>query len=673
MKNILLYFVTACVMLCSTPLAAQSISGDHYDAFLAVDEMVNLTQLREAGLTITARYDGFLTARVPSTFKPYELRNFSGVNYVSPAIQLLTYSDSARYYSRVEPVHEGLGLDMPYTGRGVIVGVIDCGFDFDHINFFDSNGSSRVKAVYLPFNDSGKINIINRIQLPGSSFERPETIRQLTTDDPKTTHGTQTAGIAAGSYKPNGWYGVAPEADLVLCGMPEDSLTDVRVAHCISYIDDYARRVGKPYVVNISMGNNIGAHDGSSYLARVIEQHAGPGRVFVAAAGNDGDKNVCVHETIETKQDTLTVLVNGYGGGKRRTGCINAWSKTLKSYNTRMIVVDTRSGNIVYKTQSLGTTSVGVIAEFDTETDADLAQYYKGTVSFTGVIESNGKGSSIMTVDMEALQTYYVLGFQYYGAALVDLDIWTSQYAYFDTFRLPWVAAGTPLGSISDLATTDSVISVGSYNTKQYVPLRDGSTYFRRLSKPFEISYYSSYGPDMNGKARPDVCAPGSVVISSANRFDTQAPNIQYWQPSVFVGDVEYPYCPDLGTSMSAPVVTGAIAVWMQANPQLGAAEVRNVLKNSSYRDRWVVTEKQERWGYGKLDVYAGLRYVLGIEGKNGDVNLDGEVNVNDVNVVIDIILGGRNDEVTRRRADVNSDGEVTLSDVNLLMDMILG
>jgi hypothetical protein len=205
------------------------------------------------------------------------------------------------------------------------------------------------------------------------------------------------------------------------------------------------------------------------------------------------------------------------------------------------------------------------------------------------------------------------------------------------------------------------------------VPLRDGSTYFRRLSKPFEISYYSSYGPDMNGNARPDVCAPGSVVISSANRFDTQAPNIQYWQPSVFVGDVEYPYCPDLGTSMSAPVVTGAIAVWMQANPQLGAAEVRNVLKNSSYRDRWVVTDKQERWGYGKLDVYAGLRYVLGIEDKNGDVNLDGEVNVNDVNVVIDIILGGRNDEVTRRRADVNSDGEVTLSDVNLLMDMILG
>jgi len=671
MKNIAFALLSIFVCLTGFNLEAQNVNDSYYDAFLSVTDEVDLTELRNAGLTITARYDGFITAQVPNSFKPHNLRSFTGVSYASPAISIVTYSDSARYYSHVDPVQNGIGLDMPYTGKDVIVGVIDCGFDFNHINFCDSNGNTRVKAVYLPFDNTGRTVMIDRIQLPGSSFERLETIQPLTTDDPKTTHGTQTAGIAAGGYKGNGWHGVAPEADIVVCGMPEGKLNDVRLAHCISFINDYAHRVGKPYVVNISLGTNVGPHDGTSYLDQVFKQYSGPGHVFVVAAGNDGDENVCIHENIPTKQDTVTVLLSGYNGGPKRSGCINAWCKDGKPYNSRLIVVDSRTGDIVYRSRSLGTTAIGVAYDFDTEVDTELGQYYNGTVGFSGSIQSNGNASSVMTIDMESKASYYVMGFQYYGAVM-NLDIWTSQYAYFRTYGLPWVSAGTPRGSINDLATTDSVISVGSYNTKQYVPLRDGTEYFRHFSKPFEISYYSSYGPDQNGIARPDVCAPGSVIISSANRYDTQAPNIQYWQPSVFVDGVEYPYCPDLGTSMSAPVVTGAIALWMQANPNLSTADVREVLKNTSYKDGQVVTGDRTRWGYGKLDVNAGMRYVLHIEDKNGDVNLDGEVNVNDINLVIDIILGGRYDDATRRRADVNNDGEIGVSDLNMIIDIIM-
>ena len=326
----------------------------------------------------------------------------------------------------------------------------------------------------------------------------------------------------------------------------------------------------------------------------------------------------------------------------------------------------------MYRSRSLGSTAVGVTAEIDTETDLALSQYYTGSVSFSGSIESNGNGSSLMTVDMTANAGNYVMGFQYYGAVLYNLDIWTSQYAYFNTYGLPWVSEGSPIGSINDLATNDSVISVGSYNTKQYVPLRDGTEYYRHFSQPFEISYYSSYGPDQNGIARPDVCAPGSVIIASANRYDTDAPNLEYWQPSVFHDGVEYPYCPDLGTSMSAPVVTGAVALWMQANPLLSVNDVRDVLRNTSYKDAYVSNSNTSRWGFGKLDVNAGLRYVLHIEDKNGDVNLDGEVNLSDINAVIDIILGGKTDAATRRRADVNNDGEIGVSDINTLLDLII-
>ena len=315
--KITVYKLLALVMMvmCGFLLYAQEASSDKYDAFLAVDDdLVNLTQLREAGLTITARYGGILTVQVPNNYKPYDLKSCSGVLYASAAIPLVTYCDSARYYSRVDAVQEGIGFDMPYTGRGVIVGIIDCGFDFNHINFWDNEGNTRVKAVYMPFNNTGKTTIINRIQLPGTCFERQETIQPLTTDDNKTTHGTQIAGIAAGSYRDNGWHGMAPEADIVICGMPEGELNDVRIAHCLSYINDYANRMGKPYVVNISLGCNVGAHDGTSFLSRVFQQFAGPGHVFVVAAGNDGDKTVCIHESIPTKQDTVSVLLSGYNG-----------------------------------------------------------------------------------------------------------------------------------------------------------------------------------------------------------------------------------------------------------------------------------------------------------------------------------------------------------------------
>ena len=55
--------------------------------------------------------------------------------------------------------------------------------------------------------------------------------------------------------------------------------------------------------------------------------------------------------------------------------------------------------------------------------------------------------------------------------------------------------------------------------------------------------------------------------------------------------------------------------------------------------------------------------------GVKGDVNTDGEVNIADVNVVINMILTGEPDLV----GDVNNDGEINIADVNAVIDIILG
>ena len=51
------------------------------------------------------------------------------------------------------------------------------------------------------------------------------------------------------------------------------------------------------------------------------------------------------------------------------------------------------------------------------------------------------------------------------------------------------------------------------------------------------------------------------------------------------------------------------------------------------------------------------------------DVNVDGEVNISDINAVIDIIQDG--DDGTPA-ADVNGDGEINIADINAVIHRIL-
>ena len=669
-------FVFTCGFMCHLSALAQTSSNALPEAFITVDDdVVSLTQLREAGLVITARYDGFLVAQFGEGVQVSTIRTLPGVEHISWAMPVETCSDSARYYSRVDDVQLGNNLEMPYTGKDVIVGIIDCGFDFNHINLCDEQGNTRVKAVYMPLDnsDEGNSPIINRIMLPGKCYETPDLIKNLTTDDTVSSHGTQVAGIAAGSYRENGWYGMAPEADIVVCGIPESELTDARVAYGITYINDYARRKNKPCVVNISLGTNVGMHDGSSFLTRIMEQMSGPGMVFVVSAGNDGNNAVCMHRVIESKQDTVYALLSGYFGSRTRMGKVCAWSKDKKVFNTRLIVADTRNGSIVYRSRAYSATVAGSEGLISSDEDPQLAQYYTGSARITGAVDANGVPYSLFDISsLDANEGNYVIGVQYYAPAPTELAVWGSQHVYFSRYGYSWAEGGSAKGSINDIATTDSCISVGSYNSKQYVILRDGSLYFRYLSTPEQISYYSAYGPDENGIQRPDVCAPGSVIISSANRYHANPSNYEYWQPSAFVDGVEYPYCPDLGTSMSTPVVTGAVALWLQADPTLSAADIRKVLKNSSYTDSQITMANKTRWGTGKLDVNAGIRNILRLDEIRGDVNGDREVNISDINAVINVVLGVPVSSDIHRRADVNGDGEVNISDINAIIAIIL-
>ena len=177
----------------------------------------------------------------------------------------------------------------------------------------------------------------------------------------------------------------------------------------------------------------------------------------------------------------------------------------------------------------------------------------------------------------------------------------------------------------------------------------------------------------MNGVMRPDIVAPGSALVSSYNRFDTAMSRLNSWLCStVKVDGVDYPYGINMGTSMATPVVTGAIALWLDANPQLTPDDIKDIFKRTAIRDHFVQAGNPARWGYGKLDVTAGLRYITR-SFLPGDVNADGIVNVTDVSCVINVILGLQSSTFYEQRGDVDHNGVINVGDVTTLINHILG
>lgn len=663
----------------SGQLRSSQSSPETFQAFIAVDDVAAIDALRQCGVKVSATFDGYVTAVIPSTAID-KIATVPGVNYISLARPLHLCNDTARYLTGIDAVQMGRGMITPLSGKGVIVGIIDVGIDFNHVNFLDNEGKTRVCAVYMPNDFSGTPPVIDGDTLIGSCYETPELIAALTSDYTSTSHGTHTTGTAAGGYKANGWYGMAPEADIVACGVGMDDITDVAVANSVRYIFDYADRVGKPCVINMSIGSNEGPNDGSSFLCRTFASMTGPGRICVLSAGNDGDAPICLHASLDG--DTVTALLRHTWSSLLCEGGVSMWSDGPQVHRTRLVVFNRQTGALEYASPFFGVLPGDSVVRVDGDVDEHFGELYTGYAEYASAFEpqfgpdgapvASGRFHSVWTFDAVANEKGHALGLQFVCDEGVNLTGWSQSSSYFSTFDLPGVTDGSIYGSISDMATTDSVISVGAYYSHlSYVDAKGDSHLYPGTTG--EIASFSSYGPDEHGISRPDVCAPGSMLLSSANRYDAHATRI-YWPTPVVVDGQEYPYYANQGTSMSAPVVTGAIALMLQLNPHLGPSDVREVLRNTSAADSYVTEGIPERWGFGKLDAAAAVNYLIDNTLMKGDVNNDGEVNIADINAVIDIILSGRSafDGSTLVRADFNRDLEINIADVNCIIDVIL-
>ena len=664
MNRVILMIMTALVVL--TAGAQNKISpalrgklrdvhaGKTVQAFVTTDDA---QQLRRSGAKISSHVGNIVAVNAT----PDELRRIAtmpGVKAISAPSQLKLHCDSSRNYTHVSDVLAGKYLPASFDGTGVVVGIVDCGIEYQHPAFKDANGKSRISRVYHPMGTGGNKVVIDGDELPGCDFSTPEQIATLTTDDKAMSHGCHTAGIATGTLV--GKYGgMAPDAEIVIAGIPNTALDDHNVALSAQYIAHYAHSVGKPCVINISMGNHDGPHDGNGVLARYIDQLSEKyGTIFVLSAGNEAGKGGYMHKKFTAQDHSLSSVM---GVSTSNSSEIDVWSRTESPLSITYSIYDSSQDAIVCTgTPLTGDTVINL------SNDPVLSEYASGFLYVTQGVDKINDKYRIYVKHAARTIAGKVLAFTINGAEGGEVDVWdVNNNASFSSESLPGFSDGNDLISVSDMATGKHSISVGACAARTTYP-NAGNNYNTGYSLG-SMGRFSSYGTDLNGVVHPFIIAPGVQVVSSVSNYNCSKSS--YSQRLTVNGTYEYWYVKS-GTSMSAPCVTGIVALWLQACPSLNVAQVKEVMASTAITP-YAYTPQMGEHGY--INAMGGIDLILREYNKaRGDVNGDGKVDVIDLNVLVNITLG--NDDADRYygRAFVAGHDRVDVEDMNALINIIL-
>lgn len=555
----------------------------------------------------------------------------SGVN--DPRVRFITPAlDIAKGYFDAVSIQNGNAFETPFSGNGVVVGICDVGIDPLHPTFLDADGHSRIKRVVQYIESDGI-----RLQLEGD-----EDYRKWGTDNPEQFHATHVCGILAGSGAGSPFSGIATDADIVVT---VSTLTDVGLLAGVEDIIDYAREVGKPAVINISVGSYTGPHDGSSLFSQYLDMCADDA-IIVLSAGNEGEQKNSLIADFGPDCSTVSFrLGNRAWDQYKMYGATEIWSGSAEPLSVALGIYDTNQKSIIRWFDDFTVTEDTPCSYVWEGTDMPEEGFpFVGELMVEGEVNpENGRHSTIFSYDFtsdhqssEGGWARYELAVKVTGHPGDDVEVYADG-VYTRLVGLSGSPRPSTDRSVSDLACGFKVISVGMYGNRDSVILSppvgfpDDDTYSQSTGYDRGLTVsHSSYGTLRDGRVLPLTTAPGAPLMSAGSRpFFELFP----YHPHLRLGDAVW--VDEGGTSMSSPYVAGYIATWLEAVPTLKSADIMRILASSN---RFDIPEPYDpRNANGYFDPVGGMRRAIDAGGVESIENPGFQISPDDYVEVYDV------------------------------------
>lgn len=539
--------------------------------------------------------------------------------------------DDAYKHVNVEPLWKGSNnLPQAFRGAGTVIGIADIGFDLTHPAFRDDQGNLRISRFWDFLNiPVGKEYHKEDTYPIGTYFDNKEAILQQarSIDAEISYHGTHTLGIATGNSIGTSMQGMAPEANLYVVNdivssnsklLPEgmkEYLSDTFILLAFQYICDYADEQHKPCVISYSIGGPQSMNDGDllykEYLARMTEK---PGHIFVASVGNEGAKSGYLPKS--SSQTTV--------GGAIQTNKTVVYLGVSTPKDLTLRITD-------YTDEP--------ITPHDVVLDMPATATEKGTTSPSGLIygEHNHKEFGYLTLSVFPYQDPFREGRISYDIIVRESSLDTSSERYVveltgenteaDIFLQNGSLVKTPFdasltgaqpnsGNLLRPGSLKEAIGVGASAWRTSYVNTKGSTVENNHGINGVRTDFSGCGPAVSGLTKPDILAPGVNISSATNSYYPINP-LKVTE-SIIYEDKTYEWHSLDGTSMATPVVAGIIALWLEADPTLTRERILDVFKETANHYDASLIYPNNHYGYGEIDAYKGLLYILNILGVEG-------------------------------------------------------
>ncbi|MCB7319594.1 S8 family peptidase [Lacrimispora sp. 210928-DFI.3.58] len=480
-------------------------------------------------------------------------------------------------------------------GKGVLIGFIDTGIDYTNPLFRNPDGSTRIVSIWdqsLPADsDSLPPGVPDLYPASGANygteFTREQINEALASDSPLSVvpstdtngHGTFLAGIAAGASLPEeDFTGAAPESELVVVKLKPakqylrdfylvregaEAFQENDVMMGIKYMRVAAYRLGRPLVILLGLGTNLGSHEATSPLSLILQDVSRTlGMATVIAAGNETGMAHHYEGTVKGNDQWEDVEIRVGPEEAEHGFVLELWAAAADTYSVGFV---TPSGQTVDRIPIIYNNEP--IISF-------LLEPTRITVNY--ILIETGSGRQMVFIRFEkptvGVWKVRVYSSQFFTGAY---NMWLPPRDHIsdDTvFLLP-----NPNTTITIPGNTSSPITVGAYN---------------HLNNSIYI--HSSRGYTASGIIKPDIAAPG---------VDVSGPSLAR-RPGAGV-----PMTQRTGTSVAAAHVAGAVAGLLGWGIVDGNTLIMSEASIKSYLIRGAgrnpaFTYPNREWGYGTLDLY---------------------------------------------------------------------